>query len=67
MARRLFSAAEAKLAAQVQEKAKHIEEQDAMIKTLNKQLTHCEGDLQAHIDMVSTLEASLADSEKNCK
>ena len=36
-----------------------------MIKTLNKQLTHCETDLQAHMDMVATLEASLGDSEKN--
>ena len=40
-------------------------EQEAMIKTLNKQLTHCETDLQAHMDMVATLEASLGDSEKN--
>jgi hypothetical protein len=36
-----------------------------MIKTLHKQLTHCEGDLQAHIDLVSTLENSLNDSERN--
>ncbi|CCM04433.1 uncharacterized protein FIBRA_06613 [Fibroporia radiculosa] len=36
-----------------------------MIKTLNKQLTHCESDLQAHIDLVSTLESSLGESEKN--
>ena len=36
-----------------------------MIKTLNKQLTHCERDLQTHIDLSNTLEASLSDSEKN--
>ena len=36
-----------------------------MIKTLNKQLTHCESDLQTHMDEVSRLEDSLADSEKN--
>ena len=54
-----------KLVAQVQEQAKQLQEQDAMIKTLEKQLTHCESDLQAHMDMVATLEASLGDSEKN--
>ena len=44
-----------------------IEEQEAMIKTLNKQLAHCETDLQTHIDLVATLESSLNDSERNCK
>jgi len=38
-----------------------------MIKTLNKQLSHCESDLQAHMDLVSTLETSLGDSEKNLR
>ncbi|CAE6478429.1 unnamed protein product [Rhizoctonia solani] len=38
-----------------------------MIKTLNKQLTHCEGDLQAHMDLVATLETSLSDSERNLR
>ncbi len=47
--------------------AKLIDEQEAMIKTLNKQLTHCESDLQTHMDLVSTLETSLGDSEKNRK
>ena len=56
-----------KLVAQVQEQAKQLQEQDAMIKTLEKQLTHCESDLQAHMDMVATLETSLADAEKNCE
>lgn len=56
------SPTEAKVSAQ---QTKHIEEQDAMIKTLNKQLSHCETDLQAHMDLVSTLETSLGDSEKN--
>ena len=59
--------ADAKLLVQVQEQASKLDEQDVMIKTLNKQLTHCEHDLQAHIDMVNTLETSLAESEKNCK
>ena len=56
-----------KLLQQVQDQAKQLEEQEVMIKTLNKQLTHCEGDLQAHMDMVATLETSLADAEKNCE
>ena len=56
-----------KLLLQVQEQAKQLEEQDTMIKTLNKQLTHCESDLQAHMDLVNTLETSLADAEKNRK
>ena len=55
------------MVAKMEEQAKHIDEQEAMIKTLNKQLTHCETDLQAHMDMVATLEASLGDSEKNRK
>lgn len=46
---------------------KTIGEQAAMIKTVNKQLTHCESDLQTHMDEVAHLENSLADSEKNCK
>lgn len=56
-----------KIAGLIEEQAKHLEEQEAMIKTLNKQLTHCEADLQAHMDLVATLEASLTDSERNCK
>ncbi|KAI0345257.1 kinesin-domain-containing protein [Trametopsis cervina] len=59
--------ADPKLVAQVQEQAKQLEEQETMIKTLNKQLTHCESDLQAHMDMVATLETSLADAEKNLR
>ncbi|KAI0032831.1 hypothetical protein K488DRAFT_49051 [Vararia minispora EC-137] len=56
-----------KLVAQVEEQTRTIEEQEAMIKTLNKQLTHCESDLQAHMDLVTTLETSLGDSEKNLR
>ncbi|OCH92129.1 kinesin [Obba rivulosa] len=56
-----------KLVVQAQQQAKQLEEQEAMIKTLNKQLTHCESDLQAHMDMVATLESSLGDSEKNLR
>ncbi|KZT26623.1 kinesin-domain-containing protein [Neolentinus lepideus HHB14362 ss-1] len=55
------------LATKVEEQSKHIEEQEAMIKTLNKQLTHCETDLQTHMDMVGRLETSLGDSEKNLR
>jgi len=52
---------------QIVEQARHLEEQEAMIKTLNKQLTHCESDLQAHMDLVATLETSLTDSERNLR
>ncbi|KAG8884235.1 hypothetical protein FRB97_004740 [Tulasnella sp. 331] len=56
-----------KVAGLIEEQAKHLEEQEAMIKTLNKQLTHCEADLQAHMDLVATLEASLTDSERSLR
>jgi hypothetical protein len=52
---------------QIEDALRQIEEQDTMIKTLNKQLTHCEGDLQAHMELVGTLETSLNDSERNRK
>ncbi|CUA67773.1 hypothetical protein RSOLAG22IIIB_03200 [Rhizoctonia solani] len=54
-------------AAQLEKQAKQLDEAQAMIKTLNKQLTHCEGDLQAHMDLVATLETSLSDSERNLR
>jgi kinesin family protein 4/21/27 len=54
-----------KVAARLENQTKQIDEQEAMIKTLNKQLTHCETDLQTHMDLVTTLETSLGDSEKN--
>ncbi|KAF8323370.1 kinesin-domain-containing protein [Clavulina sp. PMI_390] len=56
-----------KIAQQLAEQARHLEEQETMIKTLNKQLTHCESDLQAHMDLVATLETSLTDSERNLR
>jgi len=56
-----------KLATQLEDALRQVEEQDTMIKTLNKQLTHCEGDLQAHMDLVNTLESSLNDSERNLR
>jgi kinesin family protein 4/21/27 len=59
--------AEAELTQQLQDRTKQMEEQEAMIKTLNKQLTHCEADLQTHMNMVNKLETSLGDSEKNRK
>jgi hypothetical protein len=49
----------------LQDETKQIEEQGAIIKTLNKQLIHCEADLQAHMDLVDNLETSLGDAEKN--
>jgi septal ring factor EnvC (AmiA/AmiB activator) len=54
-----------KLLQQLDQHTKTIGEQAAMIKTLNKQLTHCESDLQTHMEEVARLENSLADSEKN--
>ncbi|KAF9227741.1 kinesin-domain-containing protein [Gyrodon lividus] len=54
-------------AAKIEDQAKHINEQEVMIKTLNKQLSHCESDLATHMDLVSTLETSLGDSEKNLR
>ncbi|KII89077.1 hypothetical protein PLICRDRAFT_124285 [Plicaturopsis crispa FD-325 SS-3] len=61
------AAVDPKLTARLEEQAKHLSEQEAMIKTLNKQLSHCESDLQAHMDLVTTLETSLGDSEKNLR
>ncbi|KAJ3793772.1 kinesin domain-containing protein [Lentinula aff. detonsa] len=58
---------DAKALVKIDEQAKQLEEQEVMIKTLNKQLTHCESDLQTHMDLVSTLETSLGDSEKNLR
>jgi len=56
-----------KLMAQVHEQARHLDEQEAMIKTLNKQLMHREADLQAHMDMVASVKTSLAESEENLR
>ncbi|OJA15739.1 hypothetical protein AZE42_05255 [Rhizopogon vesiculosus] len=53
------------ITAKLEDQAKHISEQEVMIKTLNKQLSHCESDLATHMDLVSTLGTSLDDSEKN--
>jgi len=58
---------DAEIVQQLQDRTKQMEEQEAIIKTLNKQLTHCEADLQAHMDIVGNLETSLGDSEKNRK
>lgn len=56
-----------KVGAKLEQQTKQLEEQEAMIKTLNKQLSHCETDLQTHMDLVNSLETSLGDSEKNCR
>lgn len=55
------------VAAKIEDQARQINEQEAMIKTLNKQLSHCESDLATHMDLVSTLETSLSESEKNLR
>jgi hypothetical protein len=56
---------EPRLLAQVAAHGAKLEEQDTMIRTLEKQLAHCEQNLQTHIDLVNTLEGSLKDREKN--
>ncbi|KAG6814559.1 hypothetical protein H0H92_000087 [Tricholoma furcatifolium] len=58
---------DSKILIKLEQQAKQIDEQEVMIKTLNKQLTHCESDLQTHMDLVSTLETSLGESEKNLR
>jgi kinesin family protein 4/21/27 len=55
------------ITAKLEDQAKYIDEQEVMIKTLNKQLSHCESDLATHMDLVSTLETSLSDCEKNLR
>ncbi|GBE81721.1 hypothetical protein SCP_0400920 [Sparassis crispa] len=50
-------AVDPKLTAQLQQQTKQLEEQDVMITTLNEQLTHCESDLQAHMDRVAMPES----------
>ncbi|KAF9780579.1 kinesin-domain-containing protein [Thelephora terrestris] len=60
-------AVDPKVVQQLDQQTKTIGEQAAMIKTLNKQLTHCESDLQTHMDEVNRLENTLADSEKNLR
>lgn len=55
------------VAAKIEDQARQISEQEAMIKTLNKQLSHCESDLATHMDLVTTLETSLSESEKNLR
>ncbi|GAA99932.1 hypothetical protein E5Q_06635 [Mixia osmundae IAM 14324] len=44
-----------------------IETLETQILGLNKQLTHCEADLSANIDLVNTLESSLDDSDRNLR
>ncbi|KAG1848246.1 hypothetical protein F4604DRAFT_1973888 [Suillus subluteus] len=39
------------IAAKLEDQAKYIDGQEVMIKTLNKQLSHCESDLAAHMDL----------------
>jgi kinesin family protein 4/21/27 len=57
----------AELAQQLQDQAKQMGEQEAVIEVLNTQLTHCEADLQAHMDIVIRMEIEAGDSEKNRK
>ncbi|SCV69289.1 BQ2448_2309 [Microbotryum intermedium] len=44
-----------------------VDDLEAQVSKLVKQLTHCEGDLQANIDLVNTLESALSDSERNLR
>ncbi|KAF8559726.1 hypothetical protein OG21DRAFT_1502955 [Imleria badia] len=55
------------LAAKIEAQAKQINEQEVTIKTLCRQLSHCESDLATHMDLASTLETSLSDSENNSR
>ncbi|PWN23302.1 kinesin-domain-containing protein [Microstroma glucosiphilum] len=50
-----------------QEAKKLLTEQGEELRQLAKQLSHCEADLQANIDLVTTLEAALNDSERNLR
>ena len=59
-----FAPVDPKVGAKIEEQAKTIDEQEAMIKALNKRLTHCETE---HMDLVNKLESSLHDAEKNRK
>ena len=47
--------------------AKKFEEHEAALATLRKQLQHTENDLQANLDLVTTLESALNDSERNLR
>lgn len=55
------------LAASDPKVAKLLADQAEELKSLAKQLNHCEQDLQANIDLVATLEAALNDSERNLR
>jgi kinesin family protein 4/21/27 len=44
-----------------------LEEQEAQLLKLTKQLTHCETELQANIDLVSTLENAVQDYERSMR
>lgn len=50
-----------------QDAKKLLTEQGEELRQLAKQLSHCEADLQANIDLVTTLEAALNDSERNLR
>lgn len=45
---------------------RRLEEQETMARLI-KQLAHCESDLTANVDLVSTLELALNDSERNLR
>lgn len=44
-----------------------LEEQEGIIGKLTKQLTHCETELKANLDLVATLESALNDYERNVR
>ncbi|KAJ2927751.1 hypothetical protein H1R20_g9351, partial [Candolleomyces eurysporus] len=56
-----------KMLSKVEEQAKQIEEQKAMIKALNKQLAYYETDLQTHMDLVTHLETALGNAERDLR
>lgn len=50
-----------------QDAKKLLVDQSEELKNLARQLSHCEADLRANIDLVTTLEAALNDSERNLR
>ena len=44
-----------------------LDEQEAALGRLTKRLEHCETELKANIDLVTTLESALNDSERNLR
>ncbi|KAF8882429.1 hypothetical protein BD779DRAFT_929645 [Infundibulicybe gibba] len=58
---------DAGLVAQVVQQAQQIDEQAAIIETLNEQLAHYKNELRVHMDLVAALKSSLSNSEENLR